>query len=195
MAARTALMLRLHRKDASEGTASASPGNEQWRLIEKRKNIFWAVYNLDRLATFILNQPPSIRDSDIEVEVRHFAYSVATMIDSQLPSQQYDPSSDPSSVSSAAIRNHSLKLRMLYGRIQDTVYGVSAKSDRPMVEREQVVTSFVCEVKEWYQTSPLKAAFVPISDATINRQVCSPTVFGNVRVDVHSSSTMSVIIK
>lgn len=70
MAARTAMAIRLHRRDdVYNALQLGTPEMDAVRHNEKRKNIFWAVYNLDRLATFTLSQPPSIRDSDIDVDV------------------------------------------------------------------------------------------------------------------------------
>ena len=36
---------------------------------QRRKDLFWALYSLDRLAAFIFNQSPCLADSDIDVDV------------------------------------------------------------------------------------------------------------------------------
>ncbi|WVW80532.1 hypothetical protein I302_102517 [Kwoniella bestiolae CBS 10118] len=174
MAARTALALRLHRRDDVYKQGFLNPDEVDWRQNEKRKNIFWAVYNLDRLATFVLNQPPSIRDCDVDVDLP----SVTPSYGNRLP------------VSDTAIRNHSLRLRMLYGKIQEAIYGVSVKDDRPLEERTQMVCNFVHQVDGWYRASPLKADFVPISDATVNRQLLDDISYQQMMLALHRPSSL-----
>ncbi|KAK6907807.1 hypothetical protein I203_101808 [Kwoniella mangroviensis CBS 8507] len=174
MAARTALALRLHRRDDIYKQGFLDPNEIDWRQNEKRKNIFWAVYNLDRLATFVLNQPPSIRDSDVDVDLP----SVSSLYGNGLP------------VSGTSIRNHSLRLRMLYGNIQESLYGVSVKDSRPLEERQRLVSEFVEQVEAWYNSSPLKAAFIPISDATINRQLLDDISYQQMILALHRPSSL-----
>lgn len=46
-----------------EDAAIASARNQ------RRKDLFWAFYSLDRLTMFALNRPASIKDEDIDVDV------------------------------------------------------------------------------------------------------------------------------
>lgn len=71
-AARTALSIGIHRRDEVYFPSILDTFHDEAALRahnEKRKNIFWAVYCLDRLAVFTLGLPPAIRDSDIDVDV------------------------------------------------------------------------------------------------------------------------------
>lgn len=75
MASRTALALGINRKDdvylascmAAFGTPEALDAHNEWR-----KNVFWALYSLDRVCVFILGKPPAIRDQDIDVDVSRY---------------------------------------------------------------------------------------------------------------------------
>ena len=71
LATRTAIALRLHRRDDVYFALLppiADPGVKR-RHNEKRKDIFWGVYCLDRLTMHVLGLPPGIRDQDIDVDV------------------------------------------------------------------------------------------------------------------------------
>ena len=72
LASRTALAISLNRRD-SVYLPTVESGIDGEGLLqahnERRTNIFWALYGLDRLAMFTLNMPPSIRDEDIDIAV------------------------------------------------------------------------------------------------------------------------------
>ena len=74
-------------------------------------------------------------------------------------------------VPSVALRVHSLKGRKLYGQIQESLYAVTTTSQRPFEERKEIIDNYTQQVQSWYTSSPLKGAFIPISPATIRRQV------------------------
>jgi hypothetical protein len=38
-------------------------------LNQRRKDLFWALYSIDRLTIFVINQPVSIQEADIDVDV------------------------------------------------------------------------------------------------------------------------------
>jgi hypothetical protein len=89
----------------------------------------------------------------------------------EMPSQPSGVSSLSKEGLGAASRIHSLKGRRLYGQIQESLYAVSISSDGPLEEREEIINDLRRSVQSWYASSPLKAAFVPISDTTVKRQV------------------------
>ena len=73
MAARIAISLNLHRRDSIYLPSIRMLYADDAALRvhnEKRKAVFWSVYCTDRLAMFTLTRPPTIRDSDIDVDVR-----------------------------------------------------------------------------------------------------------------------------
>jgi hypothetical protein len=72
LAVRTAIALDLHRRDDIYLGRHAFIGSDEAVLAslnEQRKNVFWAVYNLDRLGVYMFGRPPAIRDEDIDVDV------------------------------------------------------------------------------------------------------------------------------
>lgn len=84
LAGRTAVAISLHRRDdiymptvypswpaVDEEPAMVTAHNQ------RRKDLFWAFYSLDRLTTFTLNRPASIRDEDIDVDVSLITLSAA----------------------------------------------------------------------------------------------------------------------
>lgn len=74
---RTAIAISLHRRDdvylptvyPSWPAVDDEPATISLRN-QRRKDLFWAFYSIDRLTTFLLNRPGSIKDEDIDVEVR-----------------------------------------------------------------------------------------------------------------------------
>lgn len=81
---RTAVAISLHRRDdiymptvysswpaVGEEPAVVSARNQ------RRKDLFWAFYSLDRLTMFTLNRPASIKDEDIDVDVSLAACSTS----------------------------------------------------------------------------------------------------------------------
>lgn len=63
---------------------------------------------------------------------------------------------------------HAIVGRRLLGQIHESLYSPSV---RPNENGEQIVANFVNQVQLWYCASPLKAAFVRLSDSVIKRQV------------------------
>nr|XP_019051181.1 hypothetical protein I302_01630 [Kwoniella bestiolae CBS 10118]OCF30111.1 hypothetical protein I302_01630 [Kwoniella bestiolae CBS 10118] len=170
-AARAAMLINIHRRDdiyiapmlgSNQDKASFQKHNEL------RKNIFWAIYCLDRLASFTLGQPLSIRDSDVDVDN-----------DSLLVE-----------VSGTALRRHQIHLRRLYGIVRETFYSASVNSSKSMEGKEQVVADFVRQAQAWYNQSPLKAAFVPISEATVSRQVVDDISYHQMIMAAHRPSPL-----
>jgi hypothetical protein len=47
---------------------------------QRRKDLFWAFYSLDRLTMFTLNRPASIKDEDIDVDVSLSGSSVGLFV-------------------------------------------------------------------------------------------------------------------
>jgi len=78
------MIIRLHRRDPAYANGFFDPNDAGWKLNEKKKNIFWAVYSLDRLASFIISQPHSIRDADIDVDVSAILTPTWCIVDSLL---------------------------------------------------------------------------------------------------------------
>lgn len=79
-ATRTAVAINLHRRDdvylpTVFGLAYSESHNsaEIAAHNQRRKDLFWALYSLDRLAAFILNRPPSLADTDVDVDVSFFS--------------------------------------------------------------------------------------------------------------------------
>ena len=77
-AARIAMSIKLHRHSALYLQTLSTVFADQAAADlheQRRRRIFWAIYALDRLAVFNLNLPPSLRDSDIDIEVSpdHFS--------------------------------------------------------------------------------------------------------------------------
>jgi hypothetical protein len=72
LAARMAVAIGIHRKDEFYLSYVAASFTDEGSLSKhnaRRKDIFWAVYSLDRLAMFTLSRPSAIRDHDFDVEV------------------------------------------------------------------------------------------------------------------------------
>lgn len=72
LAARTAVSISIHRKDEVylPLVAGLFPDEDALKKHnESRKNVFWALYSLDRLTMFTLSRPAALRDDDIDVEV------------------------------------------------------------------------------------------------------------------------------
>lgn len=76
MATRTAIAISLHRRDeiylpTVYGTSQLCEvdATEAAAHNQRRKDLFWAMYSLDRLAAFILNRPSFLTDKDIDVDV------------------------------------------------------------------------------------------------------------------------------
>ncbi|WWC98680.1 hypothetical protein V866_005573 [Kwoniella sp. B9012] len=179
-AARAAMTINIHRRDdiyLAPLMGSNHDKAEFKQHNELRKNIFWAIYCLDRLASFTLGQPLSIRDSDIDVD---------------LPSDSVPQTIDSSSVevSSIALRCHQIHLRRLYGIVRETFYSASVDSNKTMKEKEEIVADFVRQAQAWYNQSPLKAAFVPISEATISRQVVDDISYHQMIMAAHRPSPL-----
>lgn len=70
-----------------------------------------------------------------------------------------------------ALRRHQIRIRRLCGEIQKTFYAVSVKKGKSPESCEALADDYTRQVQEWYNESPLRTAFVPISNATIARQV------------------------
>ena len=71
LAARTAIAIGIHRKDDVYLPPQAGTFADEkslYRHNERRKNIFWAIYSLDRLLMFTLLRPGAFRDDEIDVE-------------------------------------------------------------------------------------------------------------------------------
>ena len=62
-----AISLNLHRKVEDAST----PAEE----VERRKRIWWSLYNLDRLVAATLHRPVVFNDADIDVEVSCAPYT------------------------------------------------------------------------------------------------------------------------
>ncbi|KAK6906725.1 hypothetical protein I203_100712 [Kwoniella mangroviensis CBS 8507] len=176
-AARAAMTINIHRRDDIYLASLMGLNHDQDEFKkhnELRKNIFWAIYCLDRLASFTLGQPLSIRDSDIDVDD-----SVPQTIDSLSVE-----------VSSIALRCHQIHLRRLYGIVRETFYSASVDSNKTMKEKEEIVADFVRQAQALYNQSPLKAAFAPISEATISRQVVDDISYHQMIMAAHRPSPL-----
>lgn len=176
IAARTCLAIGIHRRDdVYLPMAKLSPGAVAWSSEDlavhnrRRKNIFWSVYGLDKLCTFILHRPPSLQEVDIDLEVgfSHFDNSSAPY--TQLPKASSCESQAPSA--SLTLWTQDLQARKLYGGIYRSLYSVTANSDRPRTEREAIIASFVETAQHWFAASRLRYTAVPFSDDTVKRQV------------------------
>ncbi|WRT70611.1 uncharacterized protein IL334_007609 [Kwoniella shivajii] len=178
-AARAAMAINIHRKDDIYLAPLLGPSQDKSDFKEHnelRKNIFWAIYCLDRLAAFTLGQPVSIRDSDVDVE---------------LPADPAQPSSNMSvEVSGVALRCHQIHLRRLYGIVRETFYSSAVNPNRPQEEKEAIVADFVCQAQGWYNQSPLKAAFAPMTEATISRQVVDDISYHQMIMAAHRPSPL-----
>ncbi|CAH0057998.1 unnamed protein product [Clonostachys solani] len=167
MAARAAIAIGIHRKDSVYLPPLSNEYPDAQRLQhhnDRRKNIFWAIYSLDRLATFTLCRPPALRDADIDVAM--LTLSTSPTISIQVPGP--------------AVRAHSLEGRKLYGQIHESLYGVHVNADKPAEEREAIISNYTQQVHAWYASSPLRAAFVPLTEATVRRQIftaCTTLVY------------------
>lgn len=82
LAARTAIAIDIHRKDEIylPLVAASFPDAETLsKHNRRRKDIFWAIYSLDRLVMFTLSRPSALRDHDIDIEAsRNVQTSVAS---------------------------------------------------------------------------------------------------------------------
>jgi hypothetical protein len=93
-------------------------------------------------------------------------------------------------LSSAALGRHSLLGRKLYGQIQEAIYAVKVTPDRPIEEREAIVSEFIQQIHQWYASSPLKMAFVPISEETIRRQWLDDMQYHQMMMALHRPSPL-----
>lgn len=191
MAARTVITVGLHRRDEVY-LASVMHTIQDETVLKvhnaRRKNLFWAIYSLDRLATFSLSQPPALRDCDIDVEVSDLLVYRAQY--NQLPTVTAATPGLGAERSDVALRCHNLQLRKLYGKIHESLYAVNVKADRPFIEREAIVADLVRQIQNWYNSSPLKVAFAPISEATINRQVTDDISYHQMILALHRPSPL-----
>lgn len=72
LAARTIIAIGIHRKDdvyLPQIIGSFDDENALSKHNECRKDIFWALYSIDRLTMFTFSRPAALRDHDIDVEV------------------------------------------------------------------------------------------------------------------------------
>lgn len=76
VATRTAVAINLHRRDDvylptvfEAGSPDGQNSEEISAHNQRRKDLFWALYSLERLAAFILHRPTSLSDGDIDVDV------------------------------------------------------------------------------------------------------------------------------
>ncbi|WWC65156.1 uncharacterized protein I303_107770 [Kwoniella dejecticola CBS 10117] len=178
-AARAAMAINLHRRDDvyfNPLLASEEEKNNFEKHNELRKNIFWAIYCLDRLAAFTLGQPMSVRDSDVDVDL--LSNPVASNMN------------DTVEVSGIALRCHQIHLRRLYGIARETFYSASVNPNRTIEEKEAIVADFVRQAQAWYSQSPLKAAFVPMTEATISRQVVDDISYHQMIMAAHRPSPL-----
>ncbi|ORY29824.1 hypothetical protein BCR39DRAFT_163840 [Naematelia encephala] len=175
LAARTAIALDLHRRD-DVYLASVSGSMDQAVLIrhnEGRKNLFWALYSLDRLTVLTLSRPPAIQDAIIDVEFPSIPVTRSSI-----------------GVSDVALRIHNLQLRIIYGKVYESLYAVSVKTDRPRAEGEAIVADLMRQIQSWYSSSPLKVPFAPISEATTSRQVTDDISYHQVVMALHRPSRL-----
>lgn len=115
-----------------------------------------------------------------------FAHTNSNLQMPSLPAPALTPSRG---VPGVALRIHSLKGRKLYGQIQESLYAVSVSAERPFEEREVIINNYREEVQAWYASSPLKGAFIPISDATVRRQVSTFTTANEISATDNLSVT------
>nr|XP_031860232.1 uncharacterized protein CI109_004364 [Kwoniella shandongensis]KAA5527304.1 hypothetical protein CI109_004364 [Kwoniella shandongensis] len=177
LAMRTAVIINLHRRDQvylPTVAPSFATETELQAHNERRKNIFWALYCLDRLSMFTQGHPPCIRDCDVDVE---------------LPSVP-SPSAGGLVAFPEIFGGHNIRLRRLYGKIQESFYAVSVRPDQPMSESEAIVKDYVREIEEWYNSNPMRSAYVPISDATIARQVIDDISYHQMILAIHRPSPL-----
>ncbi|KAI0891508.1 hypothetical protein F4806DRAFT_304861 [Annulohypoxylon nitens] len=181
LAARTAVAIGIHRKDEVHLPLVADLFQDEDSLQkynECRKDVFWALYSLDRLTMFTLSRPAALRDDDIDVE---------------MPSLPPPSSTLSREVPSAAMRVHSLKGRKLYGQIQESLYTVAAAATTakgPFQERKGIVDGYAQQVQSWYASSPLRGAFVPISAATVRRQSLDDLQYHQMIMALHRPSPL-----
>ena len=67
---------------------------------------------------------------------------------------------------------HGIMGRRTHAQICEALYGVSV-SPVGQEEGEALINGLETQIQLWYASSPLKTAVVPISEATIKRQVSS----------------------
>ncbi|KAL7915570.1 hypothetical protein GGI35DRAFT_466927 [Trichoderma velutinum] len=178
LAARTATAISIHRKDEVYLPLMAPFFPDRDALTRHnalRKNVFWAIYSLDRLTMFTLSRPAAMRDHDIDIE---------------LPSTPLDTSGVMRGMPRVALRVHSLKGRKLYGQIQESLYAVSITPDAPFDEREATVNLFVQKVNDWHSSSPLRDAFIPLSSATVKRQSLDDLQYHQMIMALHRPSPL-----
>ncbi|KAL1409281.1 hypothetical protein Q8F55_006114 [Vanrija albida] len=177
-AARTALSIGIHRRDEVYFPGILDTFHDEAALRahnEKRKNIFWAVYSLDRLAVFTLGLPPAIRDSDIDVDQ---------------PTVPISSSEASLEVPEVALRIHNIQLRRLYGKIYESLLTVPARDDLSVAEREAIISDRAREVQEWYNNSPFRAAFFPMSDSSISRQAADDISYHQMTMGLYRPSPL-----
>ncbi|OXB33938.1 transcription factor [Cryptococcus neoformans] len=169
MATHTAIAINLHRKDEiflPPYLVTMDPITVE-RLNEHRKNIFWTLYVLDRLVLSCFGYPPSIRDDDIDID-----HPICP------PTTGLNPSSELC---------HAIVGRRLLGQIHESLYSPSV---RPNENGEQIVANFVNQVQLWYCASPLKAAFVRLSDSVIKRQCLDDMFYHDMMITLHQPSSL-----
>ncbi|KEF52351.1 uncharacterized protein A1O9_11591 [Exophiala aquamarina CBS 119918] len=180
---RTAIAISLHRRDdiylptvypswpaVDEEPATISARNQ------RRKDLFWAFYSLDRLTMFTLNRPASIKDEDIDVE---------------LPPLTMWPEGKYATASSEALWVHHLQARRLYGQIYESLYGVSRPNERDTTaQREKVVAKYVHQVRQWYMWSRFNATVVPFSDDSVKRHLLDDVQYHQMMMALHQPSPL-----
>ncbi|KAF2008627.1 hypothetical protein BU24DRAFT_94379 [Aaosphaeria arxii CBS 175.79] len=183
LATRTAIAINLHRKDdiflptiypgwpvTSEDSNTVSARNQ------RRKDLFWALYSLDRLTVFILNRPVSIREEDIDVD---------------LPPSTMWPEGKYATVSSEALWVHHLQARRLYGQIHGSLHGsVKPSTDEEASRHDDVIARYMQQVQQWYMKSRFNATVIPFSEESIKRHVLDDVQYHQMVMALHQPSVL-----
>ena len=180
---RTAVAINMHRNDEvflapyrSHMDAAALDA-----LNDHRKRVFWTLYLIERLVQYLFGHPPVIRDEDIDVEVSSIVRD-GCQCSSQLP-----PDNARKGIPPSPSLQHAVLGRRLLGIIHTSLFGPNVSASD---FGEAIVAEYVAQVQTWYASGPLKAAFVPLSEATIKRQSLDDMSYQSMILLLHRPSRL-----
>lgn len=113
-----------------------------------------------------------------------------TALTSQLPTVPISSSGASLEVPEVALRIHNIQLRRLYGKIYESLLTVPSRNDLSVSAREAIVADRAREVQEWYDNSPFRAAFFPMSDSSVSRQAADDISYHQMTMGLYRPSPL-----
>lgn len=118
---------------------------------QMRRRVFWCSYNIDRAVSITLGRPVGIHDADIDVDFPLDLNDEAMTLTGPL-SEPRSSNQQPATTISAAI--HTIRVRQIWGRIQNVMYPQVVTSDMGPDVRAMLLRGFRAELRGWLEGAP-----------------------------------------